>query len=91
MIVYGTPKWVIQEKTKACAHASADVSERGIAPIHLDVRSMIEKMWLQLLLYCKKRAHQVNVEMSKAPLMDGDGLRQQAGVAVDLAPLAVQA
>jgi hypothetical protein len=29
--------------------------------------------------------------MSKAPLMDGDGLRQQAGVAVDLALLAVQA
>jgi hypothetical protein len=32
-------------------------------------------------------AHQVNVEMSKLPLRDG--LRQQASVAVDLAPLAV--
>ncbi len=29
--------------------------------------------------------------MSKPPLRDGDGLRQQAGVAVDIAPLAVQA
>ncbi len=29
--------------------------------------------------------------MSKLPLRDGDGLRQQADVAVDLAPLAVQA
>jgi hypothetical protein len=31
------------------------------------------------------------MEMSKPPLRDEDGLRQQAGVAVDLAPLAVQA
>jgi hypothetical protein len=30
-------------------------------------------------------AHQVNVEMSKPPLRDGDGLLQQVGVAVDLA------
>jgi hypothetical protein len=37
------------------------------------------------------RAHQVNVEMSKLPLRDGDGLRQQAGVAVYLALLAEQA
>jgi hypothetical protein len=29
--------------------------------------------------------------MSKLPLRDGDGLRQQAGVAMDLALLAVQA
>jgi hypothetical protein len=29
--------------------------------------------------------------MSKPLLRDGDGLRQQAGVAVDLAPLAVHA
>ncbi len=31
------------------------------------------------------------MEVSKLPLSDGDGLRQQAGVAVDLVPLAVQA
>jgi hypothetical protein len=47
VIVLGTPKRVIQEKTKALAHAAADVSERGIASIHLDVKSMIVKMWLQ--------------------------------------------
>ncbi len=37
------------------------------------------------------RAHQVDVEVSKPPLRDGDGLWQQASVAVDLALLAVQA
>ncbi len=31
------------------------------------------------------------MEVSKLPLRDGDGLRHQAGVAVDLVPLAVQA
>jgi hypothetical protein len=31
------------------------------------------------------------VEMSKPPMMERDGLQQQAGVAVDLAPLVVQA
>jgi hypothetical protein len=67
VIVSGTPKQVIQEKTKAHAHAPMDVLERGTASIHLDVQSMI------------------NVEMSKSSLGDGDGLRQQAGVAVDLA------
>jgi hypothetical protein len=63
--------------------------EGGIASVHFDVRSMIVKMWLQPLLYC--RAHQVNVEMSKTPLRDGVGLGQQAGVAVDLASLAMEA
>ncbi len=32
MIVSGTPKWVIQEKTKTHAHAAANVSERGLLP-----------------------------------------------------------
>jgi hypothetical protein len=37
VIVLGTPKWEIQEKIKALAHAAADVSDKGIASIHLDV------------------------------------------------------
>ncbi len=37
MIVLGTPQQVIQEKTKVCVYAAADLSERGIASIHLDV------------------------------------------------------
>ncbi len=90
MIVPGTPKRVIQEKTKARAHASADVSERGIASIHLDVRSMIVKMWLQPLMYCKGPNRSL-WKWANPPLMDGNGLLQQAGVVVDLAPLAVQA
>ncbi len=53
VIISSTPKQVIQEKTKARVHTAANVSERGIASIHLDVRSMIVKMWLQPLLYCK--------------------------------------
>jgi hypothetical protein len=44
VIVSGTPKREIQEKVKAFAHAAADVSERGIASIHLDVRSMMVKI-----------------------------------------------
>jgi hypothetical protein len=43
-IVSGTPKHKIQEKVKALAHAAADVSEKGIASIHLDIRSIIVKM-----------------------------------------------
>jgi hypothetical protein len=43
-IVSGTPKRVIQEKTKACVHATSEVSERGIASIHLDVRSVNENV-----------------------------------------------
>jgi hypothetical protein len=37
VIISGTPKWDIQEKVKAFAHAAADVSTRGIAFINLDV------------------------------------------------------
>jgi hypothetical protein len=40
----GTPKWDIQEKVNAFAHAAADVSTRGIASIHFDVQSMTVKM-----------------------------------------------
>jgi hypothetical protein len=44
VIVSGTPKREIQEKVKVFAHAAADVSESGIASIHLDVRSMTVKI-----------------------------------------------
>jgi hypothetical protein len=44
VIISGTPKWDIQEKVHAFAHAAADVSTRGIASIHFDVRSMTVKM-----------------------------------------------
>ncbi len=37
VIVSGTLKWEIQEKTKALAHAVADISKKGMASIHLDV------------------------------------------------------
>jgi hypothetical protein len=37
VIVSGTPKREIQERVKAFAHASTDVSETGTASIHLDV------------------------------------------------------
>jgi hypothetical protein len=53
VIISGTPKREIQEKTKALAHAAADVSDKGTHSIHLDVRSMTVKMKLQPLLYCK--------------------------------------
>jgi hypothetical protein len=53
MSVSGTPKRVTQEKVKEHAHAVAVISDMGIASIHLDVRSMIVKMWLQLSLNCK--------------------------------------
>jgi hypothetical protein len=49
----GTTKQEIQEKIKALAHAAADVSDKGIASIHLDVRSMTVKMKLQPPQYCK--------------------------------------
>ncbi len=41
---FRSPKREIQVKVKAFAHAAADVSERGIASIHLDVRSMMVKI-----------------------------------------------
>jgi hypothetical protein len=44
VIVSGTPKREIQEKVKAFAHAGADISERGMASIHLDVRSIMVKI-----------------------------------------------
>jgi hypothetical protein len=37
VIVLGTPNQEIQEKIKALVHAMADVSDKGIASIHLDV------------------------------------------------------
>jgi hypothetical protein len=37
-----------------------------------------------------QRAHQIYVQVRKTPLRDGDGLGDQACVAVDLAPLAGQ-
>jgi hypothetical protein len=44
VIVSGTPKQEIQVKVKALAHAAADVSERGMASIPLDVQSMMVKI-----------------------------------------------
>jgi hypothetical protein len=44
VIVSGTPKSEIKVKVKAFAHSAADVSERGIAYIRLDVRSIMVKM-----------------------------------------------
>jgi hypothetical protein len=40
----GTPIQEIQEKVEVFAHAATDVSERGIASIHLDVQSMMMKI-----------------------------------------------
>jgi hypothetical protein len=37
-----------------------------------------------------KRVHQVDVEISKPLMRDGDGLQQQVGVAMDLSLLAVR-
>jgi hypothetical protein len=53
VIALGTPKRVIQEKTKALVHAAADISENRMASIHLNVQSVMVKMKLQLLLCCK--------------------------------------
>jgi hypothetical protein len=44
VIVSGTPKREIQVKAKAFAYAAVDISERGIASIHLDIRSIIVKI-----------------------------------------------
>jgi hypothetical protein len=41
VIVSGTLKRVIQEKTKARAHAAVEISESGMASSHLNVLSMI--------------------------------------------------
>jgi hypothetical protein len=53
VIISGTAKREIQEKIKALAHAAAGVSDKGIASIHLDVRSMTVKMKFQPPLYCQ--------------------------------------
>jgi hypothetical protein len=47
VIVLGTPKQEIQEKSKALVHYAADVSDKGNAFIHLDVRSMTVKIKLK--------------------------------------------
>ncbi len=44
VIVSGTPQREIHVKVKAFVHAAADVFERGIASIHLDVQSMMVKI-----------------------------------------------
>jgi hypothetical protein len=44
MIVLGTQKQEIQVKVKGFAHATADISERGMASIHLNVQSIILKI-----------------------------------------------
>jgi hypothetical protein len=44
VIVLGTPRREIQVKVKAFVHASVDVSERGMASIHLDVQSIMVKI-----------------------------------------------
>ncbi len=75
----GTPKREIQLKVKAFAHAAADVSERGIASIHVIK-----------IITVLQRAHQIYMQVIKTPLWNGDGLGGQACVAVDLALLAGQ-
>jgi hypothetical protein len=41
VLILGTLKRVIQEKTEALAHAAAEISEGRMASVHLDVRSMM--------------------------------------------------
>jgi hypothetical protein len=53
VIVSGTPIREIQEEIKALAHATADMSDKGMASIRLDVQSMTVKMKLQPPQYCK--------------------------------------
>jgi hypothetical protein len=43
VIVSGTPKQDIQENINARVHASAEISDKGTASIHLDVSSMTVK------------------------------------------------
>ncbi len=90
MIVSGTSKRKIQEKTKALAHAATDVSDKGMASIHLDVQSMTVKIKLKppLTTTCNGPT---NVVMRKTALRNGDCLQQQEGVAVNLGRLAVEA
>jgi hypothetical protein len=44
VIVEGTPKRVIQWKTRACVQSTKEIAERGIASIYLDVWSMLVKI-----------------------------------------------
>jgi hypothetical protein len=88
VIVSGTPKREIQVKVEAFAHAAADISERGMASIHLDMRSIMENI-IKLITVLQK-AHQINMQVRKMPLGDGDGEGDQACVAVDLSLLAGQ-
>jgi hypothetical protein len=81
VIVLGIPKRKIQVKVKAFAHAFADVSERGMASIHLDVQNGKNIIKIITVL---QWAHQINMQVRKTLLGDGDG--DQTCVAVDLAP-----
>jgi hypothetical protein len=46
VIVSAISNLEIQEEIKALAHAAADVSDKGMASIHLDVQSVTVKMKL---------------------------------------------
>jgi hypothetical protein len=74
VIVSGTQKLEIQVKVKAFAHAAVDVSERGIASIHSDVRSIMVKFNVMKIITVLQRAHQIYMEVRKTLLWDGDGL-----------------
>jgi hypothetical protein len=52
VIILGIPKRDIQEKVNAFAHAAENISTRGSASIHYDVRSMTVKMCEELSLDC---------------------------------------
>ncbi len=78
MIILATLKREIQVKVKAFVHAAADVSEREIASIHLDV------------LYCIVTDPTNQHEGDKNIAAGWGWAGGQAYVAVDLAPLAGQ-
>jgi hypothetical protein len=90
VIVSGTQKLEIQVKVKAFARAAVDVSERGIASIHLDVWSIMVKFNVMKIITVLQRAHQIYTEVRKTLLWDGDGLGNKACVVVNLALLAGQ-
>ncbi len=50
MIISGTPKRVIIGKTNARAQSAAEIAERGTASIHLDVQSLMVKIYCNC--YC---------------------------------------
>ncbi len=84
MIVSGTPKQEIQVKVKAFGHAAADVSDRGIASIHLD-RTINSSKNIIKIITVLRRAHQINKEVRKMPLGDGDGLGSSQALSTCLA------